>query len=142
MMVRGARGRRVAWGVVALSSAASLVVARQIPPAPEGLGSHRALGLPACAFLTTFGVPCPTCGLTTAFAHLARCELGAALAAHPLGLPLFALVLAIVPIAARGTLRGDSFLAAIDRHAADRIALALSLALLVTWFGRLAGLGP
>jgi hypothetical protein len=139
-MLSSANARRFVWSAVALTSIAALVAARSIVPLAEGLGSHRALGLPACAFLACFDLPCPTCGLTTAFAHLARFQLGAALAAHPLGLPLFALALSAIPIAVRGLLRGDSILAAIDRFAADRVALALTLALLSTWFGRLAGL--
>jgi len=51
-----------------------------------------------CVLRRVFGLSCPTCGLTRAFAHLAKGEWSAAWAAHPLAVPLAAeaLVLWIV----------------------------------------------
>ncbi len=43
--------------------------------------------------LTLTGYPCPTCGMTTAFAHTVRGELGLAFSAQPAG---FAIALAVV----------------------------------------------
>lgn len=136
-MPRGALLDRLAFGAIALGAAAVLVVARLLAPSSGGVGTHRALGLPPCGFLVWTGVPCPSCGLTTAFAHLAHLELGPALRAHPLGLPLFVLALALVPLSVRAIVRGDALLPTIDRLAADRIALGLTLALLFTWLARL-----
>lgn len=47
-----------------------LVLAWRLSPDPRGLGTHEQLGLPPCSFRTLFGLRCPTCGMTTAFAHL------------------------------------------------------------------------
>jgi hypothetical protein len=44
-----------------------------------------------CPFKALTGIPCATCGMTHAFVHLAHGELGAALAASPLGALLAAL---------------------------------------------------
>ena len=65
-----------------------LVVARCLTPDANGFGTHRQLGLPESGFARTFGVPCPSCGMTTAWAHLTRghlilaaqCNLGGLLA--------------------------------------------------------------
>ncbi len=65
-----------------------LVVARSLTPDASGLGTHRQLGLPGCGFSHALGVPCPSCGMTTAWAHLTRghwiraaqCNLGGLLA--------------------------------------------------------------
>ena len=41
-------------------------------PDSRGFGTHQQLGLPACSFQTSFGVPCPSCGMTTSFSHFVR----------------------------------------------------------------------
>jgi hypothetical protein len=80
---------RMGWATVALLSALVLLLSRLLTPSVSGLGTHMQLGLPPCGFLALFHIPCPACGLTTSFAHLAHGSLGASLTAHPLGLPLF-----------------------------------------------------
>ena len=50
----------------------TLGIARALTPAPAGFGTHEQLGLPPCAFLHWTGFPCPSCGLTTCFAHAAH----------------------------------------------------------------------
>ena len=65
-----------------------LGVARTLNPSPAGHGTHQQLGLPPCSFVMMFAYPCPTCGMTTAFAHTVRGNLPAALSAHPGGLLL------------------------------------------------------
>ena len=87
--------RRAFWGACWSCAACVLVLSRWLRPDPSGMGTHRQLGLPACALLTLTGLPCPACGLTTAFAHMARWHLSAALRANPLGVPLFALTVAV-----------------------------------------------
>jgi len=139
---RAARARwaRLAWGVLALLALSLLVTSRILTPHPRGLGTHVALGLPPCGFLLAFGLPCPTCGLTTAFAQLARFELLASVRTHPLGLPLFALTLVSLPLALRNLMRAESPASALVRMRAERWALLLGVALLVTWCTRLAPL--
>ena len=68
-----------------------LAIARALTPDPSGFGTHTQLGLPPCGFLRLTALPCPLCGLTTAFAHMARLQLTSALHAHVLGPLLFAL---------------------------------------------------
>jgi hypothetical protein len=99
-----------------------------------------ALGLPPCGFLEWSGLPCPACGLTTSFAHLARAHLGEALAANPMGFPLFAVTAALLPFSVYQARRATIFIQALERLRADRAALLIVLALLVTWSARLFAL--
>lgn len=95
--------RLTALGVVA-GCVAILGVAAWIDPNPGGVGTHRQLGFGACGFLLTTGLPCPTCGMTTSFAHTVRGQLfsafwsqpaGALLALLTAGLALLGVVVAI-----------------------------------------------
>ena len=81
-----------------LIASASLVTARLLQPAPRGVGTHEQLGLPPCAFLHLTGVPCPSCGLTTSFAHAARLHFQEAFFAQPFGLITFCLMALSIPL--------------------------------------------
>jgi len=84
-----------------------LVAAWLLQPSPEGYGTHEQWLVVPCAFRWITGLPCPMCGLTTAFALMARGEVLAALSAHVLGPALYAgtglLGLASAVALARGT---------------------------------------
>ena len=49
-----------------------LLIAAVLKPSPSGRGTHEQLGLPPCTFLVLFGRPCPSCGMTTAWAYMVR----------------------------------------------------------------------
>jgi hypothetical protein len=74
--------------------AALLGLAGWIVPDPTGSGSHRQLGLAPCAMPVLTGLPCPTCGMTTAFAYAVRGQIGKAFHAQPVGLILALLTMA------------------------------------------------
>ncbi|MES1242806.1 MAG: DUF2752 domain-containing protein [Acidobacteriota bacterium] len=65
------------WALAGLAGLAALALLHVWIPDPD---PARAL-CPSRRFL---GIPCPGCGLTRAFAHLAKGEWSAALIAHPL----------------------------------------------------------
>jgi len=77
---------RLSAAVIFVGCAVLLAVAARLHPDGRGLGSHEQLGFPPCSFVVLFGRPCPTCGMTTAFAHAVRGELIAALRVQPAGL--------------------------------------------------------
>lgn len=87
---RGIAGR-LSWPERALSLAISsgclvvLVLALWIQPSHGGVGSHRELGLRECSLLSRTGMPCPTCGMTTSFAHFVRGDLAASFYVQPMG---------------------------------------------------------
>ena len=104
------RTRRVLVAA-ALGLAALLGVARRLEPDPRGYGTHRQLGLPPCAFLAVTGRPCPSCGMTTAFAWVARGRFDRAWRANPAGSLLAPVCAGLVPwllaAAATGRPRGS-----------------------------------
>ncbi len=79
------RGERIVAGLAAGVLLAVLVVASVLQPAEAGHGTHEQLGLPRCGWLAVTGKPCPTCGMTTAFAHAAHAQPLEALAVQPMG---------------------------------------------------------
>ena len=80
---------QLAWLVLSALSALVLMTAFALTPSPDGHGTHTQLGLPPCGFFVITGLPCPGCGLTTSFAHLARLNLLGAVRANIWGVPLF-----------------------------------------------------
>lgn len=80
-----------AWAVLAL--------ARALTPDPAGHGTHKQLGLGTCSILAATGVPCPVCGMTTSFTHLAHLDPVGAVIAQPFGAVLFAITLAVALLA-------------------------------------------
>jgi len=73
-----------------LACLALLVVAAGLKPSPNGLGTHRGMGLEGCTFLSTTGLPCPSCGMTTSFAWFARGNIVASAYVQPMGMLLAA----------------------------------------------------
>src|SRR5262249_29566763 len=69
-----------------------LVTSFVLIPDPRGFGTHEQLHLPPCLFHWLTGAPCPACGLTTSFAYLAKGQFWMGLKTHPMGPPLFLLV--------------------------------------------------
>ncbi|MCK6476501.1 MAG: DUF2752 domain-containing protein [Phycisphaerales bacterium] len=76
---------RILAGLVAVLLLGWLVLGSALAPDGSGIGTHRQLGLPPCGWILAFSKPCPTCGMTTAFANAAHGRLGASLAAQPFG---------------------------------------------------------
>lgn len=57
------------WGLLLLCG---FVVAFELDPDPRGFGTHEKLGLPPCTFRQLFGIPCPSCGMTTSISNFVR----------------------------------------------------------------------
>lgn len=73
------------FAVIGISTL-TLSVARWLQPSPNGYGTHQQLGLPPCLFFKLTGIPCPSCGLTTSFAHTVRFHFYEAFLTQPFGL--------------------------------------------------------
>ena len=72
-------------GLVCLACLAVLTLAAVLEPDPSGVGTHTQLGVAPCTMMVLWGVPCPTCGMTTAFAYTVRGQWLAAIHAQPAG---------------------------------------------------------
>lgn len=69
----------------ALACLALLLVAALLTPSAGGHGTHTQLRMPECGWISSFDKPCPTCGMTTAFANAADGRFSASFAAQPAG---------------------------------------------------------
>ena len=67
-----------------------LAIALWLDPDPAGFGTHRQLGLGGCTVLQLTGWPCPMCGMTTCFTHMAHGQPIDAVLVQPFGVVLFA----------------------------------------------------
>lgn len=95
-VTRAARSGRLKALFVSFAAAAILIVAGYMQPNSDGLGTHQQLGLPKCGWILAANIPCPTCGMTTAYSHAVRGEIPSAFFAQPMGLLLAILTMLIV----------------------------------------------
>ena len=80
-------GRLMAGGI-ALGCLTILGIAAWLRPDRHGFGTHQQLGLSACAFKIRTGLPCPSCGFTTAFTYFAHANPIASFFTQPMGAAL------------------------------------------------------
>ncbi len=85
---RAAASDRFLAAVGALACLALLGLAAGLAPSADGHGTHTQLGMPRCSWVVTFDKPCPTCGMTTAFAHAAGGDLLSSARVQPAGAAL------------------------------------------------------
>jgi hypothetical protein len=130
------------WAALVLGACLGLLsVAAWLTPDPRGLGTHEQLGHPPCLTMMAWGVPCPTCGMCTAFAHAVRGEVLRAFHAQPAGLALA--MVTVVSGLASGLALVTGRTARVPWVRTTRIAaIAVSILLagwgykvLMTWFG-------
>jgi len=76
--------RAIAGGIAA-ACFSLLAIAASLTPEAAGHGTHQQLGLPPCGWVLAAGYPCPTCGMTTAFAAAADGDFAAAFVTQPMG---------------------------------------------------------
>lgn len=118
-----------------------LGIAVYLEPETKGFGTHQQLGLGGCTVLTMSGYPCPMCGMTTTFTHMAHLSPWMALKTQPFGVVLFLGTLATAMVALteglfpRGRWRR---IWAFTGQYENRIALALLAGLLAGWIYKIA----
>ena len=123
--------------MAALGLMTLLTVAAILEPSPLGHGTHRQLGLPPCTFWALFGRPCPTCGMTTAWAHLVRGQGVNALRANVGGTLLGMLAFVAVPWLLASAGRGVWCGASPNGTAAAWISTTILVVTLIDWAIRL-----
>jgi hypothetical protein len=89
--------KRLLLAAIGLAACTALATARTLTPDQRGYGTHEQLGWAPCWFRRVVGRPCPSCGMTTAWAHAVRGELGAALRANAGGAIACGLALIAAP---------------------------------------------
>ena len=125
--------RRVVGAGVAVGAASLLGVAAWLDPSPQGLGTHSQLSLPPCGWILTMDLPCPTCGMTTAFAYAADGNLVGSFVTQPMGAVL-AVAAAIALLVGTYTVATGSRVAALfGRLCNRRAAWLLGTAFVAAW---------
>ena len=110
-----------------------LTIAVRLNPDPRGVGTHEQLGLPPCAFLIEHGIPCVSCGMTTAFTAMAHLRPGLAWQANPFGILLFLATLVTPFHCARCFWRRRGPLAFLSHPRAQLVLPLLGVGLLLNW---------
>ena len=92
-------GLRV-WQRLVLVGAGAILVgllatAACLNPNRRGYGTHQGLGLPPCTIVQWYGMRCPSCGMTTSWAHMTRGQVVQAMQANSGG-ALLAIIAAMV----------------------------------------------
>lgn len=128
--------RCVALAIV-LGIASILYVTGRLTPSPTGYGTHRQLGYPPCLMPLLTGYPCPTCGMTTAFAYAARGQFLRAFHAQPAGLALFFALFFAGLISLYMVCSGNDKFVALRAHPVPIILLAAGI-LLSGWAYKIA----
>jgi uncharacterized protein DUF2752 len=133
---------RVGLALVALGLITVFGIARWLNPRdengePRRMETHRQLGLPPCTFYLFTRLPCPSCGMTTSFSHLAHGDLVNSLKANPMGTLLAVTALAAIPWCLASAIWGRRFGVSDYELLIARAALAFFVLLLVSWGIRL-----
>lgn len=118
---------RWAAAALALACAAVLGVALWLSPDPSGSGTHRQLNLPPCGFMVAMNMPCPSCGMTTAFSHAAHGNLVQSFLTQPLGALLALLTAATLVVCAYVACTGSMVGHALTSRMTPRWLLVLGL---------------
>ena len=116
---------------------ALLVVAFLLKPNPDGMGTHRQLGLPPCTLVVLAGVRCPSCGMTTSWAHLVRGNLVGSLRANSGGTLFAVAALTSAPWLVISGLAGRWKVWQPNERVLLTIGLTVITVSLVDWFLRL-----
>ena len=129
-----ARCLLAAWGLFLV---AGFGLAMSLDPDPRGFGTHQRLGLPPCTTRALFGIPCPSCGMTTSFANFVRGRFLQAARANTSGLLLAVVCAGQLPWIAASVARGRL----IGVRRLDQVALVVVVPLatfcLAEWLLRL-----
>lgn len=133
LFLEGSGVKRLLAFTLALLCAGPLVFAATLTPSDAGIGTHTQMGLPECGFVTATGLPCATCGCTTAFAHAADGSLLRSLVTQPFG-ALLALALAVFALIAAWSAISGMDLAPLGRIIATKgFVLSWLVILFAAW---------
>lgn len=120
-------------GVFFGASAALLILASQLHPDQRGVGTHEQLGLPPCGLIQFVGIPCPTCGMTTAYSYTVRGRLIAGFSAQPFGFVLALGTILSVGLSAVIVVSGKTWRVNWYRISPNRTVLLLVVCFVLAW---------
>ncbi len=131
------RRDRALYGLLWAGLLAVLATAAMLRPDPSGLGTHTHLHLPPCGFYLALGKPCPSCGMTTAFAWMMHGQPVRAFEAQPAGVAVFLSALALWLYLPLAWVRRRPVAHLLDLRATLPVVMALNALILGVWVWRL-----
>lgn len=131
-------GRRLIAATLAAVSAVLLGVATWLHPASAGIGTHEELGLPECSWPTLMGIPCPTCGMTTAFSYAAHGQLEKSFITQPMGCVLAVATAMMLLVSAYVLATGSRLGERLARLWTWRVGWSFVVAIAAAWVYKIA----
>ncbi|MEZ5964425.1 MAG: DUF2752 domain-containing protein [Planctomycetota bacterium] len=125
---------RALAATVVLSAALVVAALLAVEPDARGYGTHEQLGLRPCGWPEHYGMPCPTCGVTTAACYLVHLHPWQALVTQPFGAALAAVGIVLACVAALDLVRGRAFAVRAYRFRMATWVVAGTALLLVSWW--------
>lgn len=110
-----------------------LSIAAILEPSPTGMGTHQRLGLPPCGWIMAADLPCPTCGMTTAFAHAANGDIVRSFVTQPLGCVLAILTAMIALVCVQVMITGSRLGATMAGMFNRYVAWTLAASVVAAW---------
>lgn len=124
---------RTQYVVLIGAASALLATARWLTPAANGWGTHQQLGLPPCFFHQMMGIPCPTCGMTTSFAHTVRLHFYDAFVAQPFGFLACLITASLIPSSLLLMRRRVPWMRLMTARGSNAVMYALIVLFLAAW---------
>ena len=104
--MRSVRPKRLPALLIFMACISLLILACWLQPNAKGLGTHTQMGLPGCGVLGMTGIPCATCGMTTAFSWAARGHLDQSFRTQPAGMILALMVGSVLIVSGNALISG------------------------------------
>jgi hypothetical protein len=118
---------------LALSTAVLLGLALWLSPSGAGSGTHQQLGLPPCGWMVSMNMPCPSCGMTTAFSYAAHGSLLSSFLVQPMGFVLALMTAAAFVVSIFVACTGSMVGYALASRISPRLLVAFGAFALVAW---------
>jgi hypothetical protein len=110
-----------------------LALAGVLTPDARGFGTHERMGLPPCTFRQLTGYRCPSCGMTTSWAHLVRGRAGDAFRDNVGGAMLGLATVILAPWALVSGWRGHWLWKPVGERAVFAAVGSLTAVTLIDW---------
>lgn len=124
---------RITVASLSLAALSLLAVAAWLQPSSAGIGTHTQLGIPTCSWPMAMGLPCPSCGMTTAFALAADGRFIDSARAQPIGFVLAVATAGFAVVAGYSALTGSRMLGAITSAMSGRFWWMFGAAVFLAW---------